>query len=245
MITVSRYATPKTAVTWLALSVLVGCADPGQSDVAPDPTGARATAASASTSVAPSFEPAVPTMPASTRTPVTSEAAQASPASLSHIAFGTDRPDINMKISDQTTGPDALEGLVPTEARAAADSELADAHRYSFAGPLDSANPRATYAHFVTYAFRYPTEGQAATAYAAIVEALDATGEWMASDTGDGLGVESWAATRDGDGGRDIGYVWHRSDLVLAILGLRDSDRAAVRDTARRMDERASSAARD
>ncbi|HSJ00069.1 MAG TPA: hypothetical protein VLA59_06745 [Patescibacteria group bacterium] len=119
-------------------------------------------------------------------------------------------------------------------------AQLTDAVRFSFAGPLDGANPRASYAQFVTYALRYATQTEARAAYDAIVEALEAGGEWQASETGDKLGAESWAGGRDGDAGRDIGYVWQRSNLVLAILGLAGSDRAAVRDTARRMDERAS-----
>lgn len=164
----------------------------------------------------------------------------AEPPSLAHIAFGTDRPDVNMKISERAIGTDALEGLVPPGARAVADVGLADAVAFSFAGPLDAANPRASYAHFVTYALRYATELEATAAFDAITRGLSDTGEWQASETGAGLGVQNWAATRDGDAGRDIGYVWRRSDLVLAIFGLRDSDRAAVRDTARRMDERAS-----
>jgi hypothetical protein len=235
-----RPATFTTAAAAVLIGAsLVACAAPGQADVASD----AVTSPHASTSIAPTPEPTAQATrtPAPTPAPTPIAAAPARPSSsLAHIAFGTDRPDVNMTTTGHATGIDALDGLVPPDARDTVAAQLSDAVRFSFAGPLDGANPRASYAHFVTYALRYATQAEARAAYDAIVEALEAGDEWQPSETGDGLGTKSWAAGRDGDAGRDIGYVWQRSNLVLAILGLADSDRAAVRDTARRMDERAS-----
>jgi hypothetical protein len=242
MTTDPRRAPSTTVAAALLIGALVACAAPGEADVASDTAVAAASSPRASMSIAPALEPTVRATgtPAPTPAPTLIAAAPVRPSSLAHIAFGTDRPDINMKMTGRATGVDALEGLVPADARETVAAQLTDAARFSFAGPLDGANPRASYAQFVTYALRYATRAEARAAYHAIVGALDAGDEWQASDTGDGLGTESWAARRDGDTGRDIGYVWQRSNLVLAILGLDDSDRAAVRDTARRMDERAS-----
>ena len=238
MTTDPRRANWTMAGAALLIGTLVACAAQGDAAIASD--AAVATSPRASMSTAPALEPTARATgtPAPPPTPIA--AAPVRPSSLAHIAFGTDRPDVNMKTTGQATGIDALVGLVPADARETVAAQLTDAVRFSFAGPLDGANPRASYAQFVTYALRYATQTEARAAYDAIVEALEAGGEWQASETGDKLGTESWAVGRDGEAGRDIGYVWQRSNLVLAILGLAGSDRAAVRDTARRMDERAS-----
>lgn len=243
MTTDPRPATFTTAAAAVLIgAALVACAAPDEADVASGTAAAAATSPRPSMSTAPPLAPSVQATgtPAPTPAPTRTAAAPVRPSSLAHIAFGTDRPDVNMKTTGQATGIDALEGLVPADARETVAAKLTDAARFSFAGPLEGGNPRASYAHFVTYALRYATQAEARAAYHAIVQALEAGNAWQASDIGDGLGTESWAADRDGDAGRDIGYVWQRSNLVLAILGLDDSDRAAVRDTARRMDERAS-----
>jgi hypothetical protein len=186
-----------------------------------------------------SSEPIAPRTHTPTPAPTPGRANHAKPASLQHIAFGTSPPKVNMMMTDHATGADALVGLVPTQARETVTSQLTDAHRYSFAGPLDSGNPRATYVRFVTYAFRYPTESEARDAYEAIVEALESVGQWQPSDVAGVLGDESWGGSRAADDGQDGGYVWRRSSLVLGILDIGDRDRAAVRNTAGRMDERA------
>ena len=218
----------RAAATLSIGAALVACGAPHQTSVSPDAAAAAASPPAASASVAPTPAP----------TPV--RAAHAEPASLQHIAFGTGPPDINMTMTDWATGADALVGLVPAEALESVTSQLTDAYRYSFVGPLDSATPRSTTVRFVTYALRYATESEARDAYHAIVEALESVGQWKPSDVTGVLGDASWGGSRAGDGGQDGGYVWRRSSLVLGILDIGDRDRAAVRNTAARMDERAS-----
>lgn len=214
----------------LSLGVLAGCAPSGSIGADPMPTETRAA----------SDQPvALATAHVTDASP--SPTPQREPPSLAHIAFGSERPDVNMKTLGQWSGVTALDGLLPAGERESTAAMLVEARRYEFVGPLDSANPRATQAHFVTYALRFASARDATQAYTEIVASLEGSDHWRSRQmtASAELGDSSAAFWRVGTEGREsLAHVWHRADLVLAILGLDDSDRAAVYDTARRMDER-------
>ena len=222
------------ALLALPLGVLVGCA-------ASEPVDVESMSATRWTPTASPIEPAaLPTTQSSA--PSRRPATRRERATLAHIAFGTERPDVNMKSLGHWSGADAFDGLLPASEHASTVGMLADGRRYEFVGPLDAADPRGTRAHFITYALRFASPAQAAEAYLEIVGSLEGVGRWLPREVtaSAALGDESAAFRRIGPEGREsVAHVWRRGDLVLAILGLDDSDKAAVRDTARRMDERA------
>ena len=161
------------------------------------------------------------------------------PPALSHIAFGIHPPNINLANVSKLEGVEALTGLLPAGGKPL--DPLVEGARFEWRGPLNSGNPRATQAHLMTFAFRYPDDAAAQDAHRSIVGALENAPEWAPHElVSGGLGEEPAGFRRaDDDGRQDVAIVWRRADLVLAIIGHNGTDPAVVYDIARRMDERA------